>query len=177
MPRLAVDEYGFPKKYRKILKLYIEGNSAKDIASTLKMDYTHTTKILRMPAFQAATVKVHEGAVNAARSIFEQNAVDAARKIVKIANSGKPDNRVQLDASKEILYQCGMKPVEVIETRGREYTPEEVQSSLTVIKEIEQIEEKLATQGSGFLLKQQPDEPSIPAPVKTDVVEEVKTDA
>jgi hypothetical protein len=46
-----------------------------------------------------------------------------------------------------------MKPVEVIETRGRQYTPEEIESSLKVMKEIQGIEEKLSTQGSGFLIK------------------------
>jgi hypothetical protein len=167
MPKLRINEKGFPIRYKRILKLVEEGKTPKEVADQLKMDYTWVCKILKKPAFIAATASIYANAAEAARAIFEKSAVDAAAKIVNISKSGKPDSRVQLDAAKEILYQIGLKPVEVIETRGRDYTPEEIQSSLTVMKEVQAIEEKLSTLGSGFLVQSDTDDtvPSLSAPV------------
>lgn len=85
---------------------------------------------------------------------------------------GEPDERLRFDAAKEVLYQCGMKPVEVVENRNRDYTPEEIQSSLIVLKEVKEIEEKLSTQGSEFLLKKEDDLSSPSAPVQASNAEQ-----
>lgn len=154
MPRLKTNRDGLPVRYKRILKLVEQGKTVDEIAEdphvNMKRDWV--ARVVKKPAFIAATVKLHKTATDAARAIFEKNAVDAATKIVRISRTGKADARVQLDAAKEILYQIGLKPIEVIETRGREYTPEEIQSSLGVIKEVQAIEEKLSTQGSVFLV-------------------------
>jgi len=157
MPVLKVNDKGFPKRYEKILKLVEKGATPKEIADQLEMDYSWVCKILHKPCFIAATAEIYGNAVDIVRAIFEKSAVDAASRIVNIAKTGKPEHRVQLDASKEVLYQLGIKPVEVIETRGREYTPEEIASSLNTVKEIQAIEEKLSTHGSGFLVTHKPD--------------------
>lgn len=163
MPTLKVDEHGFPNRYKKILKLVQDGAGPREIADQLKMDYTWVCRILKKPEFIAATTSIYEDATSVVRQIFERCAVEAAVKITKIAQHGKPESRVQLDAAKEVLYQLGIKPVEVIETRGRVYTPEEIQSSLNVVKEIQAIEEKLSTQGSGFLVSHKPDTQDVDA--------------
>lgn len=172
MPKLRVDEHGFPIRHKKILKLTEEGKTPKEIATMLKMDYKWVHKILKTPAFMAATNSIYEDAISVARSLFEKHAVDAATKIIKISQYGKPESRLQFDAAKEILYQVGLKPVDVVETRGRDYTPEELKSSLITIKEIKAIEEKLSTHGSGFLVQtntQDADASSV-APVNADKV-------
>jgi len=157
---------GWSATHQKTFILYTQGVLPKDIAVKLGCGIDKIRNIIHSVKFQDKHATVETDCVNRARKHFEQKLMEAAGKVVRIMQGGKPEMRLQFDAAKEILYQCGMKPVEVIETRGREYTPEEIQSSLTVIKEVEQIEEKLASRGSGFLLQEKgPDEPSLSAPV------------
>jgi hypothetical protein len=169
MPRLRVDKQGFPIRWKKILVLVEQGYKPQEIASKLSMDSDWVYKVLKTPTFIAATVKLHEKAIDAARAIFEKNAVVAANKIAKIANRGKPEDRVQLDAAKEILYQIGLKPVEVIETRQREYTPQEIESAAKVTGEVESILDRLESKQSSFVLDgyKEADEAPHPAPVLT----------
>jgi hypothetical protein len=111
-------------------------------------------------------------ATEKARKLFEDKAVEAAQKIISISQQGKPEERLQFDASKEILYQVGVKPIEVIETRKREYTPEEIESALEVTREIEAIADRLGKSKSQFLLEETT--ASLPAPVPTSVDGEPK---
>jgi len=172
------NEEGLPLKYKKIL-LYVEqGMRPREIAQKMDMDYTWICKVLAKPEVLAAQHKMHEKAVDAARAIFEKHAVQAAIKIVKIAKTGAPDSRVQLDAAKEILYQIGLKPVEVIETRKREYTPEEIASAAKVTGEVEQILNRLGGEKSPFVLENTPEDdapPIAPVPIEGGEVVESNT--
>lgn len=155
---------GWSAAHQAVFKLYIEGFKPAEIVEKTKLGMDRVRNIIRTDKFQEHHDKVVTNSVETARKLLESRLVEAAGMISRIMRQGKPDERLKFDAAKEILYQCGMKPVEVIETRGREYTPEEIQSSLTVIKEVQAIEEKLSTQGSGFLIKRDA-EPSLSAPV------------
>jgi hypothetical protein len=158
---------GWSANHQTVFQLYIEGIEPKDIANRLKWDVDQVRRIINCVKFQELHAAVEKDSVAVARKKLEAKLIEAAQRIIRIMQVGKPDDRIRFEAAKEILYQCGMKPVEVVETRQREYTPEEIQSSLTVIKEVQAIEEKLSTQGSGFLLK--PDaEASLSAPVSAD---------
>jgi len=158
---------GWSAVHQKVFMMYIQGVEPKDIAPKVGCGMDKIRNIIRSNTFQEKHATVENDCVNRARKLLEQKLLEAAGKVVRIMQNGKPEARLQFDAAKEILYQCGMKPVEVIETRGREYTPEEIQSSLTVIREVEEIEGRLATQGSDFLLKREKpvEEPSLSAPV------------
>jgi hypothetical protein len=103
--------------------------------------------------------------LEAVREVFEANAYEAASKIVQLAHHGTPQQKLQLDAAKEVLYQIGAKPVDVIETKRRDVTQEEIESSLHVIREIEVITKTLESVPSKFLIdKSSPEVPTASTP-------------
>lgn len=156
---------GWSKEHQAVLKLYAEGRTPAEIVKETKLDMLKVRNIMRCKQFNDVRKKGIESSVVIARQLFESKLTEAAGEIVRMMKHGRPDQRLRFDAAKEVLYQCGMKPVEVIETRGREYTPEEIQSSLTVIKEVQSIEEKLAAQGSNFLVENKEASGPMAAPV------------
>lgn len=164
---------GWSTVHQQAFKMKMDGLQAKEIAEKIGVPVTKIYDMVRTKKFIEHEDKAITNAVEKARARLEGKLLQATDKIVNIMMSGKPEDRIRFDAAKEVLYQCGMKPVEVIETRGRDYSPEEIQSSLTVIREVQAIEEKLSTQGSGFLLKRDA-EPSLSAPVNATRSEEEK---
>lgn len=140
-------------KYQKILILYERKIPVEDIAEQVGMNKWSIYSLMQSDKFKTKQAALRDDVIEAARTKFKEYVLKAVDKLVALAESGKPDQRIQLDAAKEILYQVGLKPVEVIETRGRQYTPEEIESSLAVIKEAQKIEEKLSTRGSVFLIE------------------------
>jgi hypothetical protein len=145
---------GWTAVHQQVFKLrIIDGLTPKEISEKTGIPTTRLTDMMRTKLFLEHEDTTVGSAVEKARKLLESKLLRAVDKIVHIMENGKPEERLRYDAAKEILYQCGMKPVEVIETRGRQYTPEEIESSLKVMKEIQGIEEKLSTQGSGFLIK------------------------
>jgi hypothetical protein len=152
---------GWSKDHQRVFKLYLGGLTPAEIVKETGLELPRVRVIIDTDKFRELHQQVMSNSVGEARKLLESRLVEAATKILRIMKQGKPDERLQYDAAKEVLYQCGMKPVEVIEARGRNYTPEEIQSSLNTAKEIQAIEEKLSTQGSGFLIKRDA-EPSSP---------------
>ena len=86
------------------------------------------------------------------RLLFERNLMKAAKTVIDICKNGTPNSKIRFEAAKEILYQSGLKPVDVVETRERLYTPEEITSAHATAKEVEQIFEKLTGGTSRFLV-------------------------
>jgi predicted DNA-binding protein YlxM (UPF0122 family) len=171
---------GWSAKHQEVFKLrMLDGLPTREIAEKTGLSTSKVNDIMRTKAFLTHEEDTVSNAVEKARKLLENKLLKAVDKIVHIMEFGKPEERLRYDAAKEILYQCGMKPVEVIETRGRQYTPEEIKSSLEVMKEIQNIEEKLSTQGSGFLIKRdaEPSSPisliTNPCPTDTQGAEEV----
>ena len=162
---------GWSAIHQRVFKMRMEGMTAKDVGTKLGIDVNKVYDIMRTKQFLTHQHVVVENAVEKARALLESKLIIAAQKIVEIMQKGRPEERLRYDAAKEILYQCGMKPVEVIETRGREYTPEEVQSSLLVVKEIQTIEEQLGVKGSEFLVAKDKAEAPSSAPVPTYVAD------
>lgn len=140
-------------RYQRILLLYEQGKSLKEIAETVGMYPTSISKIIKKDKFIARRLEFEDKIIDKVRTSFEEKALSAAKKICDLAHSGKPEQRIQLEAAKEVLYQIGCKPPEVIETRRREYTPEELQSSLRVAREMEQIAEKLSEDKSPYVIE------------------------
>jgi len=87
-----------------------------------------------------------------ARDELQKCALTMARKLKRLAKKGESKDRLQLDACKDILDRAGLKPVEVIETRERQYSPEEIQSALSAIKELEHLTLRLGKQDSKFVI-------------------------
>lgn len=158
---------GWSAVHQMVFKLYTEGYTPAEIVKKTNFGMDKVRNIIRTDKFQEHHDKVVTNSVETARKMLESKLTEAAGQIVRIMKHGKPEDRLRFDAAKEVLYQCGMKPVEVVETRNRDYTPEEIQSSLLVLKEVKEIEEKLSTQGSEFLLTKEDDISSPSAPVQT----------
>jgi len=132
--------------------LYLKGLSQTEIARQIGVHDNTVYNIVHDPEFIKRRVEFEEKVTDKARKLFEENAIHAAEQIIRISKKGKPDERIQLDASKEILYQVGLKPVEVIETRKRDYTPEEVQQALQTAMEVETIAKRLGINNSRFIV-------------------------
>jgi len=150
----GVKKHILDTKYRKLVIMMEQGTSVKDMAEKLHMHPKHVYTMLKKPEFVEKKDKFEESVIEAARKRFAEHLMQAVEKIIKIAKRGKPTDRIQLDASKEVLYQVGLKPVEVIETRKREYTPEEIQSAAKVAHEVERIADRLSGTRGRFVLKQ-----------------------
>jgi hypothetical protein len=146
---------GWSKEHQQVFKLYLMGHNVPEIAQRTGFDIIKISNMVRTKKFKEHHDTVEKGSVERARQMFEERLLEAASAIVKIMNVGKPDDRIRFDAAKEVLYQCGMKPVEVVETRTRQYTPEEAASALAVVKEIQTIEEKLSAGGSRFIVEKE----------------------
>ena len=150
---------GFTPEYRKILIYSEQGMPVKEIAEKVNMHPTYVYEVMKKDIFLEKKKEFETKIVDKARAVFEAHAVKAAEKIVKIAKGGKAEDRIKLDASKEVLYQVGMKPVEVIETRKREYTPEELASMFKTVVEVEEISDRLSSRNSKFVLTNTDAEP------------------
>ena len=164
-------ERGWSAVHQQVFKMrIIDGLPPREIAEKSGIPINRIRDIMRTKSFLQHEDTTVGSAVEKARALLESKLLRAVDKIVYIMDKGKPEERLRYDAAKEILYQCGMKPVEVIETRGREYTPEEINSSLVVIKEVQAIEEKLSTLGSGFLIKRDAEPSSLPVSPPVDFI-------
>lgn len=142
------------KEHQEVFKLYTEGMVQREIVKATGLSKDRVRNIVDSDQFREYKETAIKYSVENARKALEAKLSDAVGAIVRIMKTGKPEERLKFDAAKEILYQCGMKPVEVVETRTRQYTPEELQSSLAVVKEIQTIEEKLAAAESNFVIKE-----------------------
>lgn len=158
---------GWSAAHQAVFNLYVQGYNTADIVDKTKLTKDRVRNIIRTNKFHEHHETILKSSVDEARRLLESRLTEAAGQIIRIMKHGKSDDKLKFEAAKEILYQCGLKPVEVIETRGRDYTPEEIQSSLLVVKEMQTIEEKLSTPGSGFLLKKDDADASQSAPVTT----------
>jgi transcriptional regulator len=160
-------------RWQRILLLVEKGKTDQEIADALGMSPHSIYAIRHDSRFIVKQAEFELKATEKARKLFEDNAVAAAEKIVKLSKDGKPEERIQLDAAKEVIYLVGLKPVEVIETRKREYTQEELESALKVAQELEKITTRLKGEESPFVLKTEA--PSL-APVTESLPEQDKSE-
>lgn len=140
-------------KYQRILIYAEKGMPVPDIAKKEGMHLQSVYRIMNDNRFQARKEEFEDKIADKARAIFEEHAIQAAKKIVAIAKGGKSEDRIKFEAAKEVLYQVGVKPVEVIETRKREYSPEELASMSKTALELENIVNRLSVKKSRFLLE------------------------
>jgi 2-oxoglutarate dehydrogenase complex dehydrogenase (E1) component-like enzyme len=150
-------------KYQKILKLTMEGLTQKEIGEEIGTDNTTICEIQHRPEFMKRRLMLEKAATDQVKDELSNYAMTAAKKIKQIARSGKPDQRVQLDAAKEILYMVGCKPKEVVETISRTYTLEEVTSARNTFAEVEEMMGRLGTTKSKFIVTQKSEESSKPS--------------
>jgi len=158
---------GWNSKYQRILILKEKGMLNKDIAVQVKMNPVSITKVLKKPEFLSRQAKFEETVSEKARSILSSHAVAAAKKVVQMMHRGTNKQKMQYEAAKEILYQIGCKPIDVIDDRRkRDYSPEEIKSALGTMLEVEQIMARLGKDSSQFLVVKEPGEVIDATPVE-----------
>jgi len=149
----------FPKnwngKYQEILVMHQKGVSGKDIADKVGLNEATVCRIMKREVFQDKKEVLQKKINEKVLKIFESEAEMAARRLVRISKTGKPQDRIKLDASKEILYQVGVKPKEVIETITRNYTLEEVESAKKTMQETVELMKRLDSRTSRFVIPKQ----------------------
>lgn len=140
---------------QKILEMLEAGKLREDIAKAVGINPATIWKIAQTDEFKKRQAEFHEKVGEKARKLFESKAVEAAEKIIQIARMGTSQQRIQLDASKEILYMIGIKPIEVVETRERVYAPEEIASAAKTLGEVEATMDRISVKKSRFILTKQ----------------------
>ena len=141
--------------HTRILSLHIKGKSTEEIAKAVKMSYGGVRDIMLKPRFlekKQEALKLIKPVAERVKENFEKYADTATKKIIQLSRSGTGDQRIQFEAAKEILYQVGAKPRDIVEQIRRNYPPEELASALKVIGEIETVYERLGTTKSRFLI-------------------------
>ncbi len=149
MPKYKSD---WPTRWNKVLILHVEGYTQDQIAEKLGLTSRGVRKIMSKAIFYEKKKAYFEVVIEEAKKRFGEHVVEAIGKIVKTMRKGRPSERIQFDAAKEILYQAGIKPIDVIETRQRESSPEELASSAAAAKEVEEIVSRLTKTKSRFVL-------------------------
>lgn len=126
--------------------------AAKDIAQELDVPVGRVRAVLTDKAFDRNLSNYQKGVLAAAREHIANKCIRAAEKVGELMENGKPYQRLQYEAAKDILDRCGLKPHEVSETITRNYSAQELESMLKVTKEVEVITERLCSTKSPFLL-------------------------
>lgn len=163
--RRELGTWNWATHHTKILLMTHDGKPVGEIAKTLKLSTSAVSKIRASTYFiqklAALNTKVIEKTVerkseaivtDKARQALNKAAYRAAIKLIKLAAKGEPTQRIQLDACKDILDRAGLKPVEIVETRERVYSPEEVAHAKGILLETQSIIERLSNQSSPFVL-------------------------
>jgi len=142
---------GWCGAYTQILKLHSRGITQDEIGRRVHLSRQRVNTVINSPEFAEKMVYYERTAHEKATAIFQQSAEDAANRIVQLSNSSSSD-KVKLDAAREILYQVGCKPREVIETIKREYAPGEVHAAMLTLAEMEGVATRLSEQESKFIV-------------------------
>lgn len=156
--------------HTKILKWVLKGSDNLVLSRRSGLDVRTIQRITssaefvkRQKAFENKVLdkyaeKVAERAiVDKAREKLESKALDASNKIIELAKSAKTE-RLQFEASKEILHIAGLKPIErqEVDIHKREYAPAEVESAKNTLEELMSITNRLNITASDFILPDAP---------------------
>lgn len=152
--------------HTRILLLTQRGVSLTEIARELKIHITTVSRvrnstffIQKLAGLQTKIIeRVSEKrsislATDRAMELIKKAAYAASKKVIQIGKTGTPEQRIQLDACKDIMDRAGMKPIEVLETRERVYSPEEVSHAKNMLIEAQEIVERLSNQRSPYILR------------------------
>lgn len=163
--RRIITERNWKPAYTKILIAVQEGCDNKSVAervqlaeSTVRWVKSSEEFKKRMTRFTGTREEVVaktmalDDSSSAARKTLLNKAKWAADKMVELAEKGSTKDRLQLDACKEILHIAGIKGIDVVEHRERNYTDAELASMLETARQIELVTKRLVGEPSRFLL-------------------------
>lgn len=168
--------------YTKILIMVQKGVSVKEIAKRddVGLQENQLRKIINSPTFRLKMAKLTDKMdtaliekateeitktpeVDLARMRLSEAAERAADTLVNLLNPKSAANKMSIHErrllvtiAQDILDRVGLKQVITDEgAKGREYSPEEIQSALANAKELEQISSRLDASGSSYVLSRE----------------------
>lgn len=167
--------YPYKAEAQKALLLIAKGEKDEDVSVAVGMTQRWVQKIKGSEWFSKKLEAIHQKQQNMvavsqankqirekARDTIDKAAQKAALTMVRIASNKRikgPDGYASLqekklmyDAARDILDRAGLKAVEVIETRERHYSPEEIQKAHSTLMELEQVIKRLSSDHSTYLL-------------------------
>jgi len=130
-----------------------DGNATPtEISKAVRLSPNTVKAVIEDRSFDKHLSAYQKTVLEEARGMLEEKLKRAAEKLIEIMEHGTPQQKIQLEATRDLLDRCGAKPHEVIERIDRQYTMEEVNSMLAVTKEIATITDKLSSTKSPYLL-------------------------
>jgi hypothetical protein len=182
-----VVEQPWDRRHQRILQLTLKGKTIDSIATDKRVNLNHKTvkKVQDSLEFKQRYEVATRSMSDKAQEYLSKHAIAALRKIVRLSRKGTNAEKIQFEASKEVLYLMGIKPVDVIESRQRPANPLEVQSTQVTLTEIEETVDRLSKRDSTFIMKRGADnriveetsisEVETPLPIYSDATETIKT--
>jgi hypothetical protein len=150
-------------RHQRVLTLTLKGKSLHEIARDKRVGMNHeTVKALRnTEEFRSRQEKASRSINEQVTDLLAKQVLGCLRKLVRLAKKGTNADKIQFEASKEILYMMGIKPIEVVETRQRPINPSEVQSAKVTLTEIEATINRLSKRESTFIMQRMVPPPEI----------------
>lgn len=152
--------------YTRILLMTQRGAEPAEIAKELRLSTSLVYKVrnstffvqklagLQTKVIERVTEKRSEMlATDKARAILTKASLFAAKKVIKLAKEGLGKDRLQFDACKDIMDRAGLKPIEILETRERVYSPEEVAHAKAILVETQEIVERFSNKRSPYIIR------------------------
>ena len=152
MPNGAVIGKKWSFKYHRVLCMTVKGVKPDEIGKKVGLKAGYIRRIQGTAIFQEKRAKMERSLAEQVTSYFGKHAMSAAKKVVEISKTGALNQKMQFEASKEVLYQLGIKPVQVVENRTRDLTTEEVESSRKTVEELENSINRLDTTRSRYII-------------------------
>lgn len=159
--------------YDEALRLSAEGRDVRAISKLLGKSYNVIYRLRRSEVFSQKLLKIQHSVfksiketrlesirseeVKEARKLVNKAAVKAIQRIIWISEHGTPDDKIRLDASKDILDRAGLRaPVEIKQetTVTREYSPQEIIRAKEVMDEAAAVITRLSNKPSPFVLRE-----------------------
>jgi len=160
-----VTEYNWKPTYTKILIMVSRNTDLNKISKEVNLSRRRVEQIRNSEFFQRKLMIMTQKTVDLAaeqsvehihhaKEILNAKAVLAARKLVGMLNKRDldPKERLRFDVARDILDRVGLKAVDIIETREKKYSPEEIMAMHATMLEIESITTRLNNQNSRFLI-------------------------
>jgi|GEM_PF-4437949 len=113
-------EWKWSPKRRKAAKLIAEGElSYEQVATECGVSYVTIWKWRKSPQFDNYVHELEEAISTEAKRYLHRHALAAAQRLVQLSVSGKPADRVRLQATVEVLDRSGVVSIKGLEVEGK----------------------------------------------------------
>lgn len=163
-----IDEDRWRPIHTRILIDYVQRGPAPnlgELSKKFKLTKQYISIVINSPYFiqraKEMALKVEakipeamakRASIDKAREVLVRAAYRCAIKVRVLSKNGTSKDRLQFDACRDILDRAGLKPKEIIETHERGYTPEEIDSALETLREVESIIMRLSNTSNPFII-------------------------